>query len=879
MPGYRKPHTTAFAPGDLDGFNALEKAFQGRQWASLESDQDRQRELKRRTVPTAYADIPSSEESSLRSVSPGVAPKGMYAMQTQRIAAPAQEASVPPPLRRMPRKVSTPPHLTQESYGLPPTPPTMANSDDAEPRQPSHASGVHFADAVRNALHGQKPSLSRPLPTPDPSPPATNENLAAAPLHSLRLKPAPPGQLSRYPSSRGESFYTAREDPAASQINLARTPSPEPHFSSHDWLASSGGVGLTELGRRFSGERTATPKLQLRRRDLSNIGSQISSRSMTPTPLRRKQRPRSPYLAHRSRDDDFDKQMSYVSDEGFRKQTSVEDINDFIYKSIREENVKRHSAMSNGDAVPAGVYFDQQGHKTPKLRRARGAQDLRSTPGSDASQQRPQRQQQRLQQPRDESPSQPRLRHRGGQLPTRSLEASPEIKTNLEARRAVQDPVLDISMTETQRMTEDLHALHASKQEVDRSIASPKYQYRFKHTTLRHRPLELMFEAQDGERHASLDTDRSFLSSPSRKGSDAQALYPSTTPVSVNRSQVSVRSDMEVCEARGVSIFPHCNESLVVVQQGSRPGSKDVEMDYAASPDHHVSFTQDNTLAPAPTIHVDSRLTDPRQVPLPPFLQVIPPTPNDELDRQLALLEDPNSTTHSRTVPPSRRLSLAQRARRFSESYIETPLFGRALSLRKPLPYLDQHQEQEEIILRPTHLSPFWRPTDIWDGYDAEYAETGDEYYEEQDGEEGEEDEEEVYDRNNNNNNNNNIIYTSNSNPSAPRLPLGGDTSAHPPSLEESKAPRTFPRALSVRMPGFRGTGGFLLGNSLGLDRHGTNNRRPYVVKKKLSSGRLRRKQSRGSYVGELRTRTSEEVLRRWGARWGVKGWGWRRRR
>ena len=34
---------------------------------------------------------------------------------------------------------------------------------------------------------------------------------------------------------------------------------------------------------------------------------------------------------------------------------------------------------------------------------------------------------------------------------------------------------------------------------------------------------------------------------------------------------------------------------------------------------------------------------------------------------------------------------------------------------------------------------------------------------------------------------------------------------------------------MSKRLPGFRGTGGFLQGNSLGIDRHGTNNRRHYV--------------------------------------------------
>ncbi|KAI7173476.1 hypothetical protein KC343_g13540 [Hortaea werneckii] len=124
---------------------------------------------------------------------------------------------------------------------------------------------------------------------------------------------------------------------------------------------------------------------------------------------------------------------------------------------------------------------------------------------------------------------------------------------------------------------------------------------------------------------------------------------------------------------------------------------------------------------------------------------------------------------------------------------------------------------------RPTYLSPFWRPTDIWDGYDS------DEDYDEAELE---------------------------GIPSASaRLPQGGDTSDFDPPPPDRKR-SLFPRNMSVRMPGFRGQGGFLLGNSLGLDRHGTNNRRPYVVKKS-SSGGLRTKSSQS-----LRRKTSEEMLR-----------------
>jgi hypothetical protein len=58
------------------------------------------------------------------------------------------------------------------------------------------------------------------------------------------------------------------------------------------------------------------------------------------------------------------------------------------------------------------------------------------------------------------------------------------------------------------------------------------------------------------------------------------------------------------------------------------------------------------------------------------------------------------------------------------------------------------------------------------------------------------------------------------------RLPPGGDTS----DVLERRS--FFPRNMSVRMPGFRGNGGFLKGNSLGIERHGTNNRRHYVARR-----------------------------------------------
>jgi len=991
MPGYRRPHTTAFAPSELNGFDALEKAFQGRQYTDLNGSltgRSKKLELKRHTVPTTYADIPSSDVSSASSEG-----QEIERDNTHRMITPPHERSDDPTFRRTYGRIVTPPHLTRENSGLPPTPPTMANSDDAEPRAEGLASNAHFADAVRNAQHVQKSGLSinRHLPTPDPSPPATSEGINSTSLHSARLRPSAAQSLSRYPSSKGDSFHTAREDPSTSQLHLLGTPSPAPHFSSIQWPIADCDVSAG-LGLGLGNSHPATPTYQRVCRDRDGKASEDSSRRSPPTPLQRKtQRSRSPYRPQRSTSD-FDKHISYISDEAFQDQgheqdqdeASAENLNNLVYKQILNDNVKRHSAMSNGGTVPAGVLFPQQEIKERRLRRTTKAQSLRNGSASNASRR-----------PSSESAPHHQLRRKVGTIPPKSLEGSPIVESNNKARRIVSAPIgssgyagmndmTRVAIDQTAKLTPDCqrtgfydypaylsnsmgrqHTLrhaqkdnrlenspslvssrrHISPEGQDRDVPPPQRhtrpivgsdlersrkleptqeqssRIRGPECKIRHFSAETKFENNDSVRRTSLehnshlrhtsfdgnshlrhtslessshlrrislDINGGFLPSSPRKSSDPRYLYPNTTPMSV--SQVSDQTNIEVCEATGVNIYPHNNESLLIVQHGSRPVSNGKEtpspvnylgvtnqqlgvgqslfsahveelmprprvfnqqrgvrqhapatyVEESSSPqlsvpNQHPGVGQplfsarveepspERGARPNPTIHVDSPLTNPREAPTPPAFKVIPPTPNEELDRQLGA-EDEGPRVDSRPRPPQRSLSLAQRARRFSESFIEQPLFGRSLSIRKQPP-----RSMDDNESRPTHLSPLWRPNYIWDGYDSE-----DEF---DDG------------------------FDDMPPPSSARLPQGGDTS----HVEERK--RSFlPRSMSVRMAGFRGQGGFLLGNSLGLDRHGSNNRRPYVVKK-ASSGGLGTK---GSYVGELRTRTSEEMLRQMVGRKGV---------
>ena len=282
---------------------------------------------------------------------------------------------------------------------------------------------------------------------------------------------------------------------------------------------------------------------------------------------------------------------------------------------------------------------------------------------------------------------------------------------------------------------------------------------------------------------------RQTTTSPRRESFGMHALYPAQTSFSV--SQTSERSEVELCQARGVELFPHNNDSLLVVQQRS-PSDRDrntkTDSDYLANSEKAIiskpTFTAyvdapadrsdgitENALAP------DSPFMRQGAAPKPPVINFIPPTPSQELECRGGSPRDSGDST------PVRRPSLSQKVRRYSGGLVQPFIFGRNGTLRR--------QEQNRISSapeqRPTYLSSSWQRRDYWNEYDSDESEFED----------------------------------------VGPLPPGGDTS------EVAKSKRNlFPRNMSVRMPGFRGSGGFLVGNTLGIDRHGTNNRRHYVAKR-----------------------------------------------
>jgi hypothetical protein len=329
------------------------------------------------------------------------------------------------------------------------------------------------------------------------------------------------------------------------------------------------------------------------------------------------------------------------------------------------------------------------------------------------------------------------------------------------------------------------------------------------------------------DEHRRISFDRS--TGRTEEHANARHIYSQSTPF----SQFS-DTPIEVSEATAVSIYPHNNNSLLVVQQPSRVNSMmpepkqltdgtyfdnqdDVELrqELVRTPtppfvDAIEGHQEPDEVPIQPTLNfepstppmqidlpqpngVDSPLKNPRSAPEPPKIMFIPPTPAEELERPLEV--GPPGPPKRSDSHPQRRLSLVQRARRYSDNLI-SPFLARTSSNRGRH-YNDSHSRSQSSHRNPDvptvndedgTLHPFWRPRGFWDGFEDSDSD----------------DEDNV-------------------------LPYGGDTSD-----VEDPEPEPYPKrnnTLRKRLTGgFQSSGGFLIGNSLGVERHGTNRRRHHVT-------------------------------------------------
>ncbi|PYH49119.1 uncharacterized protein BP01DRAFT_353447 [Aspergillus saccharolyticus JOP 1030-1] len=175
-------------------------------------------------------------------------------------------------------------------------------------------------------------------------------------------------------------------------------------------------------------------------------------------------------------------------------------------------------------------------------------------------------------------------------------------------------------------------------------------------------------------------------------------------PPSMPYTQVSIPSSspgvIEISEARTIAIFPHNNESLLLVEPQSQPTAREQDPDIAS---------QNKPLTPVTStsmrFEVESPLKNPRPPPQPPVYQVSPPSPVHEASRQLGAAVSEADADHRGAARRFGSIRRPWMVRPRSDSY-NSALQSFSLTSAK------NRKAGNEIDGR---LQPFWRPRRFWD--------------------------------------------------------------------------------------------------------------------------------------------------------------------
>ncbi|KAL8948248.1 MAG: hypothetical protein Q9222_005546, partial [Ikaeria aurantiellina] len=237
-------------------------------------------------------------------------------------------------------------------------------------------------------------------------------------------------------------------------------------------------------------------------------------------------------------------------------------------------------------------------------------------------------------------------------------------------------------------------------------------------------------QSQSGH-HSSGFPNNEILSPDEESNADWSALRPHSsivTPFSLRSARSSTPGTLEINEATAISIYPHTNKSILVVQHAARRDSKQ-------PPEHSAIIASNAKFAiPAgsvqpPVIHqprqlLDSPLQNPRSPPQPPDFKIIPPTPANVTDNNTSPDRQRGTSPSEYNPPPARRLSTRVRRafsiHRYSDIFAAVPL-KRTLSLSSPSSRRNtiagNHHRRASTGLDPDrNLHPFWRPRAFWDG-------------------------------------------------------------------------------------------------------------------------------------------------------------------
>ncbi|KAL8763930.1 MAG: hypothetical protein Q9184_000373 [Pyrenodesmia sp. 2 TL-2023] len=186
------------------------------------------------------------------------------------------------------------------------------------------------------------------------------------------------------------------------------------------------------------------------------------------------------------------------------------------------------------------------------------------------------------------------------------------------------------------------------------------------------------------------------------------------TPFSLRSARSSTPGTLEVNEATAISIYPHTNQSILVVQHAPRRNSQPAE--HSAIIASNAKFAIPAGSVQPPLIHephqlLNSPLQNPRSPPQPPDFKIIPPTPANMTDVSSPDRQQPSSSEQAPKRRLSNRVKRAFSTRRYSDAFV-SPI-TRSFSLSRRNTVTGARRASTGIDVE-RNLHPLWRPRAFW---------------------------------------------------------------------------------------------------------------------------------------------------------------------
>ena len=192
------------------------------------------------------------------------------------------------------------------------------------------------------------------------------------------------------------------------------------------------------------------------------------------------------------------------------------------------------------------------------------------------------------------------------------------------------------------------------------------------------------------------------------------------TPFSLRSAHSSTPGTLEVNEATALSIYPHTNKSILVIQEIASKDEEGTPREQSAIIASNASIAIPGLLSPV--IHhepspsrqlTDSPLQNPREPPPPPeLIKVIPPTPANAHASSDAIVAAGDAAKANRRTAPLSSIRRAFSARQHGESARTRTSLSRTFSLR---PHSKGRDSTRRFSFssnddRDARLHPSWRP-------------------------------------------------------------------------------------------------------------------------------------------------------------------------